>query len=92
MGVGILIVVLAGSLTRRISIQTGDGLLAVGFALIAVGRMAEDPVPAVVNSGLAAYFAYQWWNGRDDQGGPRRRLRAGLRRFVGRRRTAPAHG
>ncbi|MFE4832965.1 hypothetical protein [Streptomyces sp. NPDC056672] len=91
-GLGIVLFTVAGVLTDRLPIGTADGLTALGFALIAVGCMDESPLSGVVNSALAAHFAYRWWNGRDDQGGPRCRLRAGLRRFVGRRRTAPSHG
>ncbi|MGW1039568.1 hypothetical protein [Streptomyces sp. bgisy153] len=91
-GLGIVLCTVAGVLTDRLPIGPADGLVALGFSLIAVGRMDESPLAAVVNSALAAYFAYRWWNGRDGQGGPRRRLRAGFRRFVGRRRTAPSHG
>ncbi|WP_432041077.1 hypothetical protein [Streptomyces chartreusis] len=91
-GLGILLCTAAGALTGRLAVGPGDGLAALGFALIAVGRMDEAPPAAVVNTALAAYFAYRWWNGRDDQGGTRRRLREGLRHFTGRRRTAPSHG
>ncbi len=91
-GLGIVLCTVAGVLTDRLPIGPADGLVALGFSLIAVGRMDESPLAAVVNSALAAYFAYRWWNGRDGQGGPRRRLRAGFRRFVGRRRAAPSHG
>lgn len=82
---------MAGVLTDRLPTGAADGF-ALGFAPIAVGRMNESPLSTVVNSALAAHFAHRWWNGRDDQGGPRRRLHAGMCRFVGRRRTAPSHG
>ncbi|MER6684533.1 hypothetical protein [Streptomyces olivaceoviridis] len=91
-GLGIVLVTAAGVLTDRLPSGPADGLSALGNSLIAVGFMDELPLVAVVNSALAAYFAYHWWNGRDGQGGPRRRLRAGFRHFVGRRRTAPSHG
>ncbi|MFJ3366418.1 hypothetical protein [Streptomyces anthocyanicus] len=91
-GFGIVLYAVAGVLTNRLPTGAADGLSALGFALIALGRMNESPLSTVVNSALAAHFAHRWWNGRDDQDGPRRRLRTGMRRFVGRRRTAPSHG
>ncbi|MER7688748.1 hypothetical protein [Streptomyces sp. NPDC097610] len=91
-GLGTVLFTMAGVLTDRLPIGTADGLAALGVASIALGRMGDSPLSAVVNSALAAHFAYRWWNGRDGRGGPRRRLRAGLRRFLGRRRTAPSQG
>ncbi|MFC9818005.1 hypothetical protein ACFVJM_38820 [Streptomyces virginiae] len=79
----------AGVWTRRIPVGTADGLSALGFTLIAIGRSGEGAAYVAVNSAAAAYFAYRWWNGRDG-GGPRRRLRDSVRRFAAARRTAPA--
>ena len=82
----------AGVWTRRIPIGTADGLSALGFALIAIGRSGEGTVPVVVNSAVAVYFAYHWWNGSDGGGGTRRRLRDSARRFTATRRTGPVSG
>lgn len=82
----------AGIWTRRIPVGTADGLSALGFTLIAIGRSGEGTAYVAVNSAAAAYFAYHWWNGRDGGGGPRRRLRDSVRRFAAARRTAPAFG
>lgn len=91
-GLGIVLFTVAGVLTDRLPFGTADGLTALGFALIAVGRMDESSLSAVVNSAVAAHFAYRWWNGRGGLGGPRRRLRTNLRRFGGRHRNAMSHG
>ncbi|MGP3750071.1 hypothetical protein [Streptomyces sp. IBSNAI001] len=83
----------AGVWTRRIPIGTADGLSALGFTLIAIGRSGEGAAYVAVNAAVAAYFAYHWWNGRGGGGGgPRRRLRDSVRRFAAARRTAPASG
>lgn len=86
-----MLISVAGVWTCRISIGTADGLSALGFALIAIGWSGEGAAYVVVNSAVAAYFAYHWWNGRGG-GGPRRRLRDSVRRFAATRRTAPASG
>ncbi|WP_228983429.1 hypothetical protein [Streptomyces sp. DH12] len=78
----------AGVWTRRISIGTADGLSALGFALIAMGRSSEGAVYVAVNAAATAYFTYHWWNGRNGGDGPRRRLRERIRRFTATRRTA----
>jgi hypothetical protein len=91
-GLGIVFCAVAGVLTRRLSTGTADGLSALGWALAAIGRMNEPPLlVAVVDCALAAYFAYYWWNGRGGDGGRRRRLCTRVRRFLERRRAAPAH-
>lgn len=91
-GAALILVAVAGVLTHRVVTGTADGLSALGFALIAVGRIGDAPGSAVLNSALAAYFAYRWWNGQDGDDGPRRRLRRYLRRFTAVRRAAPSHG
>ncbi|MET9935554.1 MULTISPECIES: hypothetical protein [unclassified Streptomyces] len=91
-GVVLLLAAVAGVWTHRLSQVTADGLSALAFALIGIGRVMDSPTSTAVEAATAAYFAYHWWNGRDGDGGAGRRLRDSIRRFTATRRTAPATG
>lgn len=90
LGWAVLVLAVAGRLTRRIKTYRCNGLLAVAFGFWTLDDIVQqDWLWALYQSGLTALEIWLWWRGGggDDT---KRRLRQLRQAFTPVRRTAPA--
>ncbi|MEV6048703.1 hypothetical protein [Streptomyces xanthochromogenes] len=82
---------LAGALTGRLSARRFYAVLTIATLIRGIANIAHGKaLYAATDSGLAAYYAWRWWNnGGDDT---KRRLRNLAKHFTPTRRTAPVTG